>query len=101
MTLTSGNNLAETRGVFRKAAVMSRLEANNGDMTSPMLDVSTRPGAGHVLIAADYSEIDVEVRIDAEADAETLQGIHERVVATSPVGQTLAAPVPVNVRLAP
>ena len=30
---------------------MSRFETNSGDMTAPMLDVSARLGAGHVLIA--------------------------------------------------
>ena len=51
MTLTCGSNLADARAVFRKAAAMSRLETNGGDSISPMLDVSARLGAGHVLIA--------------------------------------------------
>jgi uncharacterized OsmC-like protein len=49
---------------------------------------------------AGYSQVDVEVDIDADADPETLQAIHERVVATSPVGQTLTNPVGLSVRLA-
>ncbi len=40
------------------------------------------------------------VAIDADSDEAALQAIHEQVVATSPVGNTLASPVIVDVRLA-
>jgi uncharacterized OsmC-like protein len=48
---------------------------------------------------AGYSRIDVEVHLDADADHDTLRAIHQHVVATSPVGHSLAHPVAVNVEL--
>jgi uncharacterized OsmC-like protein len=49
---------------------------------------------------AGFSRLEVDVRIDADADASTLREVHDQVVATSPVGHTLAHPVAVDVRLA-
>lgn len=59
-----------------------------------------RPFLGLAPGHAGFSRLDAEVRIDADADAATLREIHEQVVATSPVGHTLAHPVAVDVQLA-
>jgi uncharacterized OsmC-like protein len=59
-----------------------------------------RPFLGLAPGHAGYSQLDVDVRVDSDADAETLREVHEHVVATSPVGHTLANPVGVSVRLA-
>jgi uncharacterized OsmC-like protein len=62
-------------------------------------ELDLRPFLGLAPGHAGYSRLDVSVRIDADTDAETLQLVHEQVVATSPVGHTLANPVPVDVQL--
>ena len=49
---------------------------------------------------AGYETIRANVSIDSDADAETLQNLHEKVIATSPVGHTLSRAVPVEVALA-
>jgi uncharacterized OsmC-like protein len=49
---------------------------------------------------AGYSKIDVDVRIDSDADEATLQEVHEHVVGTSPVAHSLTNPVQLDVRLA-
>jgi hypothetical protein len=59
-----------------------------------------RPFLGLAHGHAGYSKIDVDVRIDADADASTLEEVHRQVVATSPVGHSLSNPVEVEVRLA-
>jgi uncharacterized OsmC-like protein len=59
-----------------------------------------RPFLGLAPGHAGFSRLDVEVRIDADTDEATLRDVHEQVVATSPVGHTLAHPVAVDVRLA-
>ena len=59
-----------------------------------------RPFLGIASGHAGFSRLDVSVAIDADVDPATLQAIHEQVVATSPVGNTLASPVVVDVRLA-
>lgn len=59
-----------------------------------------RPFLGLAGGHAGYSKIDVDVRIDADADASTLEEVHRQVVATSPVGHSLSNPVEVDVRLA-
>jgi uncharacterized OsmC-like protein len=59
-----------------------------------------RPFLGLAPGHAGYSKIDVDVRIDSDADEATLQEVHRQVVATSPVGHSLANPVAVDVRLA-
>jgi uncharacterized OsmC-like protein len=70
------------------------------------LDVSVsgqldlRPFLGLAPGHAGYSKIDVDVRIDSDADETTLQAIHDQVVATSPVGHSLTNPVELDVRLA-
>lgn len=58
-----------------------------------------RPFLGVAAGHAGYSKLDVAVRIDADVDAATLRQVHEQVVATSPVGNTLSNPVEVAVRL--
>jgi uncharacterized OsmC-like protein len=59
-----------------------------------------RPFLGLAPGHAGYSKIDVDVRIDSDADEATLQEVHRQVVSTSPVGHSLANPVQVDVRLA-
>ncbi len=49
---------------------------------------------------AGYEAIRARVEIDADAPVEDLQALHEKVVATSPVGHTLAREIPLEVRLA-
>jgi uncharacterized OsmC-like protein len=49
---------------------------------------------------AGYDAISVDVHLDADADAGTLQELHEAVVGTSPVGHTLQAAIPVSIELA-
>ncbi|HHC07922.1 MAG TPA: OsmC family peroxiredoxin [Actinobacteria bacterium] len=61
------------------------------------LDVTTFLGLGDG--HAGFRSITVDVRLDADADPEALERLHERVVATSPVGHTLLRPVPVEVTL--
>lgn len=48
---------------------------------------------------AGYSGIGVKVSIDSDADREQVEELHQKVVATSPVGHTLQRPVPVSVEL--
>jgi uncharacterized OsmC-like protein len=48
---------------------------------------------------AGFSEIDVVVRIDSDASPEALAALHEAVLRTSPVGNTLERPVAVHARL--
>jgi uncharacterized OsmC-like protein len=59
-----------------------------------------RPFLGLAPGHAGFSKLDVDVRIDSDADEATLQEVHREVVATSPVGHTLTNPVEVDVRLA-
>ena len=63
-------------------------------------ELDLRPFLGIAPGHAGFSRLDVVVAIDAAVDDVTLQAIHEQVVATSPVGNTLASPVIVDVRLA-
>ena len=49
---------------------------------------------------AGFSEIDVVVRIDSDASPEALKALHEAVLRTSPVGNTLERPVTIHARLA-
>lgn len=46
-----------------------------------------------------YKSIRVEVKMQAGADTQTLQEIHQQVVGTAPVGLTLTRPVPVEATL--
>ena len=48
---------------------------------------------------AGYERIRVAVHLDADTDPDTLRQIHEKVVATSPVGHTLTRAVPVGIEL--
>ena len=52
-------------------------------------------GAGN----AGYEGIKVRVSIDSDASQELLDDLHQKVVATSPVGHTLSQPVPVDIAL--
>lgn len=49
---------------------------------------------------AGYETITARVTIDSDADPDTLDDLHRKVVATSPVGHTLQRSVPVTVELA-
>lgn len=49
---------------------------------------------------AGYEAIRVSVHIESDATPEQLADLHERVVATSPVGHTLGRAVPLDVQLA-
>ncbi len=46
---------------------------------------------------AGFKAIRANVRLDADADAEAVQELHDTVIGASPVGKTLAAPVPLSV----
>ena len=62
------------------------------------LDLSTFLGLvdGH----AGYETIRANVLIESDADPEAIRNLHDKVVATSPVGHTLSRAVPVTVELA-
>lgn len=62
------------------------------------LDLHTFLGlaGGH----AGFTDIRVQVHIDADASPEQLKALHDKVTATSPVGHTLGRAVPVDVVLA-
>ena len=49
---------------------------------------------------AGYQNIRVAVNLDSDATVDQLATLHERVVATSPVGHTLSRPVAVHIHLA-
>lgn len=49
--------------------------------------------------SAGYDRIQVEVHLDADATREQLEELHRHVLATSPVGSTLANPVQIDARL--
>ena len=49
---------------------------------------------------AGFETIRVEVHIDSDADQETLDALHRKVTATSPVGHTLTRAIPVDIQLA-
>ncbi len=65
----------------------------NGDLDLHAF-LGIRPGH------AGFSDIRARVRLDADADRETLAAIHDQVVATSPVGNTLEKAIPVSFDLA-
>ncbi len=48
---------------------------------------------------AGFQEIDIVVRIDSDASPDALEALHEAVLRTSPVGNTLERPVVVHARL--
>jgi uncharacterized OsmC-like protein len=48
---------------------------------------------------AGFSGIKVHVDIDCDATPDALQALHDKVVATSPVGHTLSCPVPLEVEI--
>jgi len=47
-----------------------------------------------------FKNVNVKVRLKADADTKTLEDLHRHVVNTSPVGLTLSRPVAVDVQLA-
>jgi len=61
------------------------------------LDLSTFLGLteGH----AGYDGIRATVNIDSDATTAQLEALHNKVVATSPVGHTLSRPIPVSIEL--
>lgn len=48
---------------------------------------------------AGYESVTARVAIESDSDPETINQLHEKVVATSPVGHTLQRAVPVSVQL--
>jgi uncharacterized OsmC-like protein len=50
---------------------------------------------------AGYESIRVGVRLDADATPEQIQALHQKVVGSSPVGQTLSRGVPLTIELEP
>jgi uncharacterized OsmC-like protein len=46
-----------------------------------------------------FDRLEVRVRIDADATRETLEALHEQVVAQAPIPNTISRPVPVDARL--
>ena len=63
-------------------------------------DLDLRTFLGLAQGHAGFSKLDVDVRIDSDADEATLREVHEHVVGTSPVGHSLTNPVQLDVRLA-
>lgn len=49
---------------------------------------------------AGYSAIRATVELDSDAPADVIETLHQRVIATSPVGHTLARTIPVEIDLA-
>lgn len=49
---------------------------------------------------AGFSDISAKVKIDSDASPEALQALHDKVIASSPVGHTLNSAIPVNIALA-
>ena len=49
---------------------------------------------------AGFETIRVGVHIDSDADRAALDALHQKVIATSPVGHTLATAIPVDIQLA-
>jgi uncharacterized OsmC-like protein len=48
---------------------------------------------------AGYERIEVTARVDSDADDDALQELHEHVIRTSPVGNTIEHPVELDARL--
>lgn len=48
---------------------------------------------------AGFSEINVRVKLESDADSDALQKLHERVIASSPVGHTLGCAIPLDIRM--
>ncbi len=83
------------------AALTSRAIPINSLDIAVAGELDLRPFLGIAPGHAGYSRLAVDVQIDAETDEATLREVHDRVVATSPVGTTLTRPVVVDVRLTP
>ncbi len=49
---------------------------------------------------AGFRDINVKVKLDSDASPEAIQALHDKVIATSPVGHTLSRAVPVEIKLA-
>ena len=49
---------------------------------------------------AGYDRISVKVNIDSDASEEAIRALHQKVTATSPVGDTLSRAIPLNIDLA-
>ncbi|HEX6222566.1 MAG TPA: OsmC family protein [Acidimicrobiia bacterium] len=62
------------------------------------LDLHTFLGLGDG--NAGFSTIQATVHIDADTDDESVEALHQKVVATSPVGHTLSRSIPLEVALA-
>lgn len=77
-----------------KGIVIDSLEiALEGDVDLPVFLGLTGGNAG-------YDRIRVRVHLESDAPREALEELHRQVVSTSPVGNTLANPVPLDVELA-
>ena len=48
---------------------------------------------------AGFSSIQARVHLESDGDAEQLRALHQKVVSSSPVGHTLARPIPVEIEL--
>ena len=48
---------------------------------------------------AGFSEIKVRVKLDSDADSAALQELHEKVIASSPVGHTLGCAIPLDIKI--
>jgi len=48
---------------------------------------------------AGYETLAVDVHLDANADAETIDALHQTVIETSPVGHTLGRAIPLSIQL--
>jgi uncharacterized OsmC-like protein len=62
-------------------------------------DIDLRTFLGLADDNAGYSGIRATVHLDADATPEQLAELHRKVTGTSPVGHTLARPVPLDIRL--
>ena len=95
------------KGAFRSEAQVRDFEPIPSDEPIGLGGTDTAPnpveqllGALGNCLAVGYAAIDVKVHLDADADPEQLQALHEAVVGTSPVGHTLQAAIPVSFQLA-
>jgi len=61
-------------------------------------DIDLRPFLGVMPGHPGYSDIRVEVSLVSDAPAEQIAALHEQVAATSPVGKSLTAAIPVSIK---
>lgn len=61
-------------------------------------DIDLRPFLGVAPGHAGFKDIRVDVSLVSDAPADQIAALHEKVAATSPVGKTLSAAVPLSIR---